>query len=122
MRDLPFKLYLKAFNLAGKRCHQRADRSFHIGNWQFSNCARCTGIIFGQILMLVLLPFGIRTHFLFDLACLFLLFIDWGLQYVKILESNNLRRVVTGALGGIAEVSLIFKAFYYIYVLVSKWV
>ena len=80
-------------------CHQRRDRSFVIKGYQFPVCARCTGVLLGYIFTIVL-------FMLIDVSypiCLFgcaVMFIDWFLQYKKIKESTNIRRLVTGILGG----------------------
>ena len=51
------KIKLWAFFMRlGNRCgcHQREDRSFFIGKWQFPVCSRCTGILIGQIICIIL--------------------------------------------------------------------
>ena len=84
-------------------CHQRADRSFFIGNYQFPLCARCTGIVISSII----------GYFIFFLKSpkirmgLFLIIpmaIDGTIQLAKIKESTNRRRFITGLLGGIGLV------------------
>ena len=42
--------------------------------------------------------------------------IDWGLQFLKILKSDNIRRVITGLLGGFSLTYL----YYYLVVLFLK--
>ena len=81
-------------------CHQRQDRSFHVKGYQFPVCARCTGVLVGYLITIPLLT-------LFDLRywhCLIgcgVMFIDWFIQYKKIKESSNFRRLVTGCFGGV---------------------
>lgn len=87
-------------------CHQIEERSFHIKGMQFPICSRCTGILTGQILGVVLcltqrlLPFYIYILFLASM------FLDWWIQYKKIKSSNNIRRFITGNLAGIAQVGI----------------
>ena len=35
-------------------CHQREDRSFKFNGWQFPICSRCTGILTGQIIGIII--------------------------------------------------------------------
>lgn len=86
---------------AGKRagCHQRADRSFFFRDYQFPVCARCTGVLVGY---LVAIPCYIVWGTSLRLCIIFaaIMFLDWVLQYGKLLESTNIRRLVTGICGG----------------------
>ena len=91
-------------------CHQREDRSFKIRGWQFPVCSRCTGILTGQILGAVLYFCDIRIPFYLDFGFLFIMFLDWFIQYKKLKQSTNFRRFLTGNLAGIAQMSIIVKA------------
>lgn len=86
-------------------CHQKSDRSFYVRTYQFPICARCTGVLIGQIvafpLYFVIPPSGI----ILVLFC-GIMFMDWLLQDKKICESTNLRRIITGILGGYALMSI----------------
>lgn len=86
-------------------CHQRADRSFFWRNHQFPVCARCTGLFAGYFLALFFFPLG-GLPVSFCLVCLGLMFLDWLVQYVGLLESNNMRRLLTGVLGGYGLLTL----------------
>ena len=81
-------------------CHQRQDRSFFIGTYQFPLCARCTGVTLGFFVALLCLIFGIFFPDSISIGFMIIMFIDWALQYKKIKESTNMRRFVTGILGG----------------------
>ncbi|MBQ2835926.1 MAG: DUF2085 domain-containing protein [Clostridia bacterium] len=94
-------------NRAG--CHQREDRSFSIKGWQFPVCSRCTGILTGQIIGIILYLARIRISIYIGLLFLLIMFLDWFIQYKKIRESTNLRRFITGNLAGIAQVSIIIE-------------
>ncbi len=54
-------------------CHQIPERSFHLANYKFAVCSRCTGLYAGFA-------------------------IDFGLGYFSIWENTHLSRFVTGAL------------------------
>lgn len=90
--------------------------------YQFPVCARCTGVMLGQLAGMVLffiypLP---RKWFSF---LLFVMFFDWFVQRMEILESTNLRRLLTGMCCGYAlgqfYVWVLLKGFYYVYGLVG---
>ena len=81
-------------------CHQMPDRSFFFRGYQFPVCARCTGVILGQTIAVVMLLCAIRIRFILSAILLLIMGIDWGLQFFKILMSNNVRRLITGILGG----------------------
>lgn len=80
-------------------CHQRADRSFYWKGHQFPICARCTGVVIGYILaiisVIVFLP-----NFVMGLVFSCIMFLDWLIQFLKIYDSTNIRRLITGILGG----------------------
>ncbi len=82
-------------------CHQMPERSFFYKGYQFPVCARCTGVLIGEVVALILILFSIKVNLIGSIAFLIPMGIDWGLQYLKILESDNIRRLITGTLGGI---------------------
>lgn len=90
-------IWLKAMKL-GKMCgcHQLPDRSFFIRNYQFPICARCTGVMIGYIFSLIHRQEDIFINGLFMVIML----VDWLVQFFKIKSSTNLRRLLTGILGG----------------------
>ena len=89
-------------------CHQRPDRSFFICGKQFPVCARCTGVFLGECI-------GIICYRLFQLPSVLLLtfcglmFLDWLMQYLKVRESTNMRRLITGLLCGYAYMTFVLK-------------
>ncbi len=106
-------MWLKLMKLGAKTgCHQRADRSFFYKKSQFPLCARCTGVVIGYLLAIVVIPF-----FLFDfrlsILCCATMFIDWFVQYVGILKSTNMRRLLTGTIGGFGIITCEFNAILY---------
>ena len=90
-------------------CHQREDRSFKIKGWQFPICSRCTGILTGQILGIVIYLCKVRIPIYICLGFLAIMFLDWYVQYKKIKESTNIRRFITGNLAGIAQTSILIE-------------
>lgn len=93
-------MYYKVLKIgAFMGCHQRPDRSFFYHGKQFPVCARCTGVVIGNLLAMVLFPVVDINFLVCCLFCLILL-LDWLIQYLQIKESTNLRRLVTGILCG----------------------
>ena len=90
-------------------CHQMPERGFTIKGYQFPVCARCTGVIIGQIVEIVLLCFGIDMGLLPAIIMLAIMGIDWLVQFAKIKESTNIRRLITGIAGGIALTYIYFR-------------
>ena len=95
-------------------CHQREDRSFKIGEFQFPICSRCTGILLGQIISVLLIFLKINIPIYLDFIFLAIMFLDWYIQFKKIRESTNIRRLITGTLAGIAQINIIYKFIIYI--------
>lgn len=90
-------------------CHQIEERSFKIKGWQFPVCARCTGILTGQIIGIIIYLCHKTIPIYIDIVFLTIMFLDWYIQYKKIKESTNLRRYITGNLAGIAQISILIK-------------
>ena len=80
-------------------CHQMPERSFFIKGKQFPVCARCTGVFIGYVFGIVFSLFFYLPVCINILFCL-IMFADWLIQYIKIHNSNNIRRLITGTLCG----------------------
>ncbi len=80
-------------------CHQLPKRSFFVHKYQFPICARCTGVIIGYILSVTAFCFFMTPIYICIVLCL-IMFADWLIQYLRILDSTNIRRFITGILGG----------------------
>lgn len=82
------------------------QRSFFIRGYQMPLCARCTGIMIGNLI-------GLATFWIsFPLwtALLMLpLALDGTVQRYTSYESNNRRRLITGLLWGFASVAVLFS-------------
>jgi uncharacterized membrane protein len=103
--------WMKLMKLGEKAgCHQRPDRSFFINNYQLPVCARCTGVILGYLLAIPGFLYIGYWKLITLLGCIILLF-DWTLQALKIKESTNQRRLITGIIGGYGLMSLQLELF-----------
>ena len=86
-------------------CHRLPERSFFYKGHQFPVCARCTGLYTGMAIFFVYLyfnPIKIDVSYLIisiilNVPC----FIDGFTQKLKLRESNNYLRLVTGLLAGV---------------------
>ena len=87
-------------------CHQLPERSFHIKGWQFPLCARCTGILFGYIVGIIVACITDCSNSLWYLLFIIPMTVDGIIQLKLKIESNNIRRLITGLLGGIGIVYL----------------
>jgi uncharacterized membrane protein len=99
------KLWMKLMELGERAgCHQKPERSFFYHGYQFPVCARCTGAILGFLLAV---PAYLLMGFLLPLSIsgILILLADWLLQAVKVKESTNRRRLITGLLGGYGVMS-----------------
>ena len=90
-------------------CHQRADRSFFVGKYQFPLCARCTGIAIGHFVAICAAPFLTGDYWIAALALPMVA--DGSIQYVTSYESTNRRRMITGVLYGFAFTSVTIRIF-----------
>lgn len=91
-------------------CHQRADRSFTIGHYQFPVCARCTGILISTIFTYIFY-FKRRVKIEKCIWMMIPLVVDGTLQYLEICESNNRRRFTTGLLWGFGSTYIRLRLF-----------
>jgi uncharacterized membrane protein len=97
----------KKWMAIGKKmgCHQMSCRSFFYKGYQFPLCSRCTGIVIGELIIApIVLLFGYNNIWL-NIILFSLMAIDGLLQYYHILESNNIRRFITGLGAGFALTS-----------------
>ena len=95
-------------------CHQLSERSFFFRQYQFPVCARCCGVLIGEISAIIMLILGFKTPIYIDIIFMSLMFIDWFIQFIGLIESNNVRRLLTGILGGYGCWSIFFKVIIFI--------
>lgn len=103
-------------------CHQIANRSFFINGYQFPVCARCIGVIIGEIVAILLILLRINIDFVWAVTLLLVMGADWFLQYINWIESNNTRRMITGISGGIGLTYLYYRIFVFIFVILKSFV
>ena len=92
-------------------CHQMPERSFFFKGYQFPVCARCTGVLIGEIIAIIAIICGIRLKKLPIIGSICVMGADWGLQYLEICRSTNPRRLITGISCGIGLTYVYFYAF-----------
>lgn len=101
-------------------CHQMPNRSFFInGRYQFPVCARCTGVILGYIAAVCTVHMSISSA-----VCVFfcgLMFLDWLIQFLGIRSSTNLRRLITGILGGFGLLRLELNIVHHLIILILRY-
>ena len=102
----------------GKRigCHQMPERSFFYKEYQFPVCARCTGVIIGELIAIFLLIYKIKLNIIISIFLLLIMGFDWFIQFVNLLQSTNIRRLITGISGGIGLTYI----YYYLLVYILK--
>ena len=105
------KVWIFFMKLFYGTCHQKADRSFFINNYQFPICARCTGLLIGYILGIISLFFNFKVSILLSVFFIFIMFVDWFIQHKNILYSTNIRRLLTGLLCGFGIINILSISF-----------
>lgn len=81
-------------------CHGIPERCLCIRGRRMKICARCFGAAIGHWGSLIVFLVGLLPS-LFVSACLIVpLVVDGTVQHVFGIESNNMRRLITGILGG----------------------
>lgn len=103
------------WEMGGYGCHQIPERSFFYKGEQFPVCARCTGVVVGQFLCICTALVKKRFKNICYIFLLIPIGIDWLIQFIKIKESNNIRRFITGILGGYAVFGIYINFFSYMY-------
>ena len=99
---------LKAVNIWLRQshfCHSIPDRCFTYNNRCLPICARCTGILIGGVVSLLIFNiFNIHLGYQISFILAIPLIIDGGLQYLNYTPSKNNRRFVTGFLFGVGSI------------------
>jgi len=85
-------------------CHRLPERSFWWRGKPLPVCARCMGVMLGQLLGLTALIQA--ADWRFCILAMIPLFVDWSAQCWLSFPSTNARRFVTGLLAGYGEVAL----------------
>ena len=82
-------------------CHQKPERSFHWKGKQFPICARCTGVLIGYIIGIILAIITKCTYYQWFTLAIVPMAVDGTIQLLTAYESNNIKRLITGIIGGI---------------------
>lgn len=90
-------------------CHQMPERSYFFKGYQLPVCARCEGMIFGEITALVFVLIGYRMKIYYCLLLLIPMVLDGTLQYKTSYFSTNIKRLLTGIMFGFGLINLIFS-------------
>ena len=89
-------------------CHQMPERSLKFKGYQCPVCARCTGVFIGNVFAIVGV-FIFTPHWKYLLYGCGIMLADWLFQYFQIMQSTNIRRIITGIIGGYSLTSLFFS-------------
>lgn len=92
-----------------KACHRLSERSFHFKGKQFPVCARCTGLHFGYLSLLLFLIGFLLINFWISVLMIIPTYLDGFTQAYCNRQSNNYLRLVTGIVAGVGEMSIISK-------------
>lgn len=109
--DLPIPISVHGKPLSLCFCHRKIDRSFSIWGYTMPLCARCTGILMGFYMGLVLEILAVSFSILLSMLFLLPLIVDGVTQMIHLRKSNNLLRFATGFLFGIGYLYLLFAFF-----------
>lgn len=101
-------------------CHQMEERSFSFKGYQFPVCARCTGVILGEVIAVILMLFKVKINTYLCIAMLLIMGLDWFIQFLKIKESNNIRRLITGTIAGVGLTYIYYYIFKFLINLLLK--
>ena len=109
--DLPVPISVHGKPLSFCFCHRKIDRSFSVWGYTMPLCARCTGILLGFYVGLVLEILAIPLSLLLSVLFLLPLIVDGVTQMLHLRKSNNILRFSTGFLFGIGYLYLLFAFF-----------
>jgi uncharacterized membrane protein len=88
-------------------CHGNPDRCLTVYGWRMPICARCTGLLAGNVAgALAFIALGLPPV-LIAVACLMPMVADGSAQALTRYRSTPLRRLTTGLLGGFGQLVLI---------------
>jgi uncharacterized membrane protein len=105
-------------------CHQIPDRTLSFGSILMPVCARCSGIYIGFVIstLVLFLMYRKRQSLIAPvyIVIIFIVFlsaaaIDGILSYLQIYTTNNLLRLITGYMAGIALAAIVMPLFNYQY-------
>jgi len=102
---------IKNINLG---CHGIPERCLIVKGKRMKICARCFGSNIGHIIAIILFIIGLLPPWYYSLLLLCVLLLDWSLQEFLKIMSNNIRRLITGVIGGVGVGCLIWTGIFQI--------
>lgn len=114
--DNKTRFWIKSMDFCSRYwgCHQMPERSFFIGKWQMPICARCTGIIIGYLISIIMCFFNVYIPIVPSILLIFPMGFDGLLQYFTKYNSNNIKRALTGIMSGIGFIQIILNTITYL--------
>ena len=92
---MKLKIWIKLMNIGSRLgCHQMPERSFFYKGYQFPVCARCTGLIIGYLLGVLIYFLKVLNWKIAIILCIPLV-LDGGSQYLNWRISNQVLRLIT---------------------------
>lgn len=114
-----YKIWIHLMNMGHRiGCHQMENRSFKFKGYQFPICARCTGVFIDEFIAIILIILNLNISIINSTILLLIMGFDWFIQYINILQSNNIRRLITGICGGIGLTFI----YYYIFATIINFI
>jgi uncharacterized membrane protein len=89
-------------------CHGIPERCFKIKGRQMKICARCVGCNIGHALAILAVIFQVIPVWPYSIVFITIMMLDWALQFLFKVMSNNKRRLFTGVFGGLGMGILIW--------------
>ena len=102
-------------------CHQIQERSFFYKTFQFPVCARCTGVLVSTAIAVPIF-FVYRISLYIAAIMSLIMFVDWYIQYAGIKQSTNLRRFLTGIIGGFGWSTIHLYVYLFVLNLINKFI
>ncbi|MCM1228046.1 MAG: DUF2085 domain-containing protein [Clostridium sp.] len=89
-------------------CHQIPERSYFFLGYQLPVCARCEGMIIGELIAVILIFTGFGIKWFYCLIMFLPMLLDGIIQYKTAYTSTNIKRLLTGFLFGVGFIYFIF--------------
>lgn len=116
MDDIGFDIWRRTMYFFNKYwgCHQMATRSFFFKGFQFPLCARCTGILVGEIVACLLLLCNIHIDVFIAVLLICPTVLDGMIQLLGKYESTNFKRLFSGLIAGIGLIFILAHVIHYL--------
>ena len=116
MDDIGFDIWRRTMYFFHKYwgCHQMATRSFFFKGFPFPLCARCTGILVGEIVACLLLLCNIHIDVFIAVLLICPTVLDGMIQLLGKYESTNFKRLFSGLIAGIGLIFILAHVIHYL--------